>query len=71
VIATLFLSIVASIGWALWISHTHSNEGSVGAVGYYVTSPWIGIPLLMVIVLIFSMGFFWEFRRAGWSQRSR
>jgi uncharacterized membrane protein len=70
-VSALLLCIAGLIGWALWMSHTSSNEGSVGAVGYDITSPWIGIPLLTVTALIFLAGFSWEFRRVRRSQRSR
>jgi hypothetical protein len=45
-VSALLLSIAGLLGWALWMSHTSSNEGSVGAVGYDISSPWVGIPRL-------------------------
>lgn len=71
IVIALFLCVVGLIGWALWRSHASANEGSVGAVGYDISSPWIGIPLLSVIALIFLVGFTWESRRVRRSQRSR
>jgi uncharacterized membrane protein len=71
VVAALFLCIVGLIGWALWMSHRYSNEGSVGAVGYDISRPWIGGPILMVAALIFFVGFGWELRRVKRSQRTR
>ena len=71
VLGVLFLCIVALIGWGVWISHRSYNEGSVGAVGYDIKSPWIGILILVVVALIFLAGFSWEFRRAMRPQRTR
>jgi hypothetical protein len=68
-VSVLFLGIVGFIGWGLSISHRSSNQGSVGAVSYDVSSPWIGIPLLIVTGLIFLAGFSWEFRRATRANR--
>ena len=68
-VLVLFLSIVGFIVWGLWISPRPSNQGSVGTVSYDVSSPWIGIPLLIVVALIFLAGFSWEFRRATRAKR--
>lgn len=68
-LAVLLLTAVGFIVWGWWISHRAANEGGVGAVGYDVSSPWIGIPVLTVIGLIFSAGFYWEFRRAKRANR--
>jgi heme/copper-type cytochrome/quinol oxidase subunit 2 len=68
-VSVLFLGIVGFIGWGVWISHRSSNQGSVGTVSYDVSSPWIGIPLLIVTGLIFLAGFSWEFRRATRANR--
>jgi hypothetical protein len=65
-VSGLFLGVVGSIAWALWISPRSSTEG---VVAYDVTSPWIGIPLLIVAGLIFLAGFSWEFRRATRASR--
>jgi hypothetical protein len=70
VVSALLLCIAGLIGRTLWMNHTSSGEGPGGAVGYDITSPWIGIPLLTVTAMIFWAGFFWEFRRVRRSQRS-
>lgn len=70
-LAVLLLAAVGFIGrgwW--WTSHRSANGGGVGVVSYDVSSPWIGIPLLIVIGLIFLAGFYWEFRRAKRANRS-
>ena len=41
-VSALLLCIAGLIGRALWLSHTSSNEGSVGAVGYDITSHRLG-----------------------------
>jgi hypothetical protein len=70
-LAVLLLAAGGFIGWGWWrINHRSANEGGMGAVGYDVSSPWIGIPLLIVIGLTFSVGFYWEFRRAKRANRS-
>jgi hypothetical protein len=65
-VSGLFLGVVGFIAWALWISPRSSTEG---VVAYDVTSPWIGIPLMVVAGLTFLAGFSWEFRRAKRANR--
>jgi hypothetical protein len=63
-VAVVLLTALGFVGWGLWISQRSANDGSLPPVGYDISSPWIGIPLLIVTGLIFAAGFYWEFRRA-------
>jgi len=69
-LAVLLLTAAGFIarGW-WWISNRAANEGGMGSVGYDVSRPWIGFPVLTIIGLIFSAGFYWEFRRAKRANR--
>lgn len=63
-VSVVLLGIIVLIGWAMWTTHWFSDHGSGETVSYDIARPWIGIPLVMVVLLSFLAGFCWEFRRA-------
>jgi uncharacterized membrane protein len=64
VIAVVVLSAGVFIAWGWWMANGVAQVGSVGAVAYDVNTPWIMIPLPLIVGVVFFAGFYWEYRRA-------
>jgi len=70
VVLTVLLATLGFVVWGWWwVSQRASSAAGVGAVSYDVNSPWIGIPIVMVVMAAFAVGFSWEFRRATRASR--
>jgi hypothetical protein len=63
----LLVAVGSFVVWGWWVTHRFSKEGGgIFAATFASGSPWM---LLIVAVMVFLAGFYWEFRRVTTSNR--